>query len=148
MTVHEQSEFSLPGLIWNICLSLVPKCTQNGFEGVIQRSLHSAFENKVCLIATVRLAKPQFIKVRLVIFSSISHSSFSFIPRGLKMVVLFRTKLKSNCYIGIGISCQPLCAVPNCFSWLWRLLCLKILYTCVSFHHVISFIPPQLKNYC
>ncbi|XP_067368321.1 circadian locomoter output cycles protein kaput isoform X3 [Channa argus] len=43
-------------------LNNVPNCTQNGFEGVIQRSLHSSFEDKVCLIATVRLAKPQFIK--------------------------------------------------------------------------------------
>ncbi|KAF0042410.1 hypothetical protein F2P81_005942 [Scophthalmus maximus] len=44
-------------------LNNVPNCTQNGFEGVIQRSLvHSAFEDRVCLIATVRLAKPQFIK--------------------------------------------------------------------------------------
>ncbi|TMS20660.1 Circadian locomoter output cycles protein kaput [Larimichthys crocea] len=44
-------------------LNNVPNCTRNGFEGVIQRSLHSAFEDRVCLIATVRLAKPQFIKV-------------------------------------------------------------------------------------
>uniref|UniRef100_H3BY27 Circadian locomoter output cycles protein kaput n=1 Tax=Tetraodon nigroviridis TaxID=99883 RepID=H3BY27_TETNG len=43
-------------------LNNVPNCTQNGFEGVIQRSLQSAFEDRVCLIATVRLAKPQFIK--------------------------------------------------------------------------------------
>uniref|UniRef100_A0A7N9AWF9 Circadian locomoter output cycles protein kaput n=1 Tax=Mastacembelus armatus TaxID=205130 RepID=A0A7N9AWF9_9TELE len=43
-------------------LNNVPNCTRNGLEGVIQRSLHSAFEDKVCLIATVRLAKPQFIK--------------------------------------------------------------------------------------
>uniref|UniRef100_A0A3P9CXL6 Circadian locomoter output cycles protein kaput n=1 Tax=Maylandia zebra TaxID=106582 RepID=A0A3P9CXL6_9CICH len=43
-------------------LNNVPNCTRNGFDGVIQRSLHSAFEDRVCLIATVRLAKPQFIK--------------------------------------------------------------------------------------
>uniref|UniRef100_A0A8C6MKE3 Clock circadian regulator a n=1 Tax=Nothobranchius furzeri TaxID=105023 RepID=A0A8C6MKE3_NOTFU len=43
-------------------LKKVPNCTGNGFDGVIQRSLHSAFEDKVCLVATVRLAKPQFIK--------------------------------------------------------------------------------------
>uniref|UniRef100_A0A3B4VL88 Circadian locomoter output cycles protein kaput n=1 Tax=Seriola dumerili TaxID=41447 RepID=A0A3B4VL88_SERDU len=43
-------------------LNNVPNCGRNGFEGVIQRSLHSAFEDRVCLIATVRLAKPQFIK--------------------------------------------------------------------------------------
>ncbi|KAM3875660.1 circadian locomoter output cycles protein kaput [Diretmus argenteus] len=40
-------------------LNNVPNCTRNG---VIQRSLHSAFEERVCFIATVRLAKPQFIK--------------------------------------------------------------------------------------
>ncbi|KAM4575407.1 circadian locomoter output cycles protein kaput isoform 1-T3 [Fundulus diaphanus] len=43
-------------------LNNVPKCNRNGFEGVIQRSLHSTFEDRVCLIATVRLAKPQFLK--------------------------------------------------------------------------------------
>ncbi|KAF7667683.1 hypothetical protein LDENG_00052780 [Lucifuga dentata] len=43
-------------------LNNVPNCTRNGFEGVIQRSLHSACEDRVCLVATVRLAKPQFIK--------------------------------------------------------------------------------------
>uniref|UniRef100_UPI0037E81602 circadian locomoter output cycles protein kaput isoform X3 n=1 Tax=Semicossyphus pulcher TaxID=241346 RepID=UPI0037E81602 len=43
-------------------LNNVPNCNRNGFDGVIQRSLHSAFEDRVCLIATVRLAKPQFIK--------------------------------------------------------------------------------------
>lgn len=77
-TVHKLSELSLPArkLICCICLSPVPNCTRNGFEGVIQRSLHSAFEDRVCLIATVRLAKPQFIKVRIIICSSISHSSF------------------------------------------------------------------------
>lgn len=44
-------------------LSTVPNCNRNSFDDVIQRSLHSAFEDRVCLIATVRLAKPQFIKV-------------------------------------------------------------------------------------
>ncbi|XP_072246059.1 circadian locomoter output cycles protein kaput isoform X2 [Leuresthes tenuis] len=43
-------------------LNNVPNCTRNGFEEVLQRTLHSAFEDRVCLIATVRLAKPQFIK--------------------------------------------------------------------------------------
>ncbi|KAM6921164.1 circadian locomoter output cycles protein kaput [Xenentodon cancila] len=43
-------------------LKNVPNCNHNSFEGVIQRSLHSAFTDRVCLIATVRLAKPQFIK--------------------------------------------------------------------------------------
>uniref|UniRef100_A0A665ULF0 Circadian locomoter output cycles protein kaput n=1 Tax=Echeneis naucrates TaxID=173247 RepID=A0A665ULF0_ECHNA len=43
-------------------LNNVSNSAQNTFEGMIQRSLHSAFEDRVCLIATVRLAKPQFIK--------------------------------------------------------------------------------------
>ncbi|XP_030626700.1 circadian locomoter output cycles protein kaput [Chanos chanos] len=43
-------------------LNNVPNSTRNGFEGVIQRSLRPAFEDRVCFIATVRLAKPQFIK--------------------------------------------------------------------------------------
>ncbi|KAM7012476.1 circadian locomoter output cycles protein kaput isoform 3-T3 [Tautogolabrus adspersus] len=43
-------------------LNNVPNCNRNGFDGVIQRSLQSALEEQVCLIATVRLAKPQFIK--------------------------------------------------------------------------------------
>lgn len=56
--------------------SPVPNCSRNGFEGVIQRSLHSAFEDRVCLIATVRLAKPQFIKVGIISCSSTSCFSF------------------------------------------------------------------------
>ncbi|XP_016115939.1 circadian locomoter output cycles protein kaput-like, partial [Sinocyclocheilus grahami] len=40
----------------------MPNSTRNGFEGVIQRSLRPMFEDRVCFIATVRLAKPQFIK--------------------------------------------------------------------------------------
>ncbi|XP_034386028.1 circadian locomoter output cycles protein kaput isoform X11 [Cyclopterus lumpus] len=43
-------------------LNNVAKSTRNGFDGAIRRSLHSAFEGGVCLVATVRLAKPQFIK--------------------------------------------------------------------------------------
>ncbi|XP_038136670.1 circadian locomoter output cycles protein kaput [Cyprinodon tularosa] len=43
-------------------LNNVPNCNRNGFDGVIQRSLHSTFKDSVCLIATVRLAKPQFLK--------------------------------------------------------------------------------------
>ncbi|XP_068600036.1 circadian locomoter output cycles protein kaput [Brachionichthys hirsutus] len=43
-------------------LNNVPHCTRNGFDRILQRSLHSAFDDSVCLIATVRLAKPQFIK--------------------------------------------------------------------------------------
>lgn len=63
-------EMIFPGcvLICRLCSPPVPNCTQNGFEGVIQRSLQSAFEDRVCLIATVRLAKPQFIKVSIISF--------------------------------------------------------------------------------
>ncbi|XP_036410033.1 circadian locomoter output cycles protein kaput isoform X1 [Megalops cyprinoides] len=43
-------------------LNKVSNSTRNGLEGVIQRSLCPAFEDRVCFIATVRLAKPQFIK--------------------------------------------------------------------------------------
>ncbi|XP_051784555.1 circadian locomoter output cycles protein kaput isoform X2 [Erpetoichthys calabaricus] len=43
-------------------LNNVPTSTRNGFEGVIQRSLRPSFEDRICFIATVRLAKPQFIK--------------------------------------------------------------------------------------
>ncbi|KAM9831353.1 circadian locomoter output cycles protein kaput [Neosynchiropus ocellatus] len=45
-----------------VSLSNVPNCPRNSLEGMLQRSLHSAFEDRVCLVATVRLAKPQFIK--------------------------------------------------------------------------------------
>lgn len=41
----------------------VPLATRNGLEGILQHSLQPAFDDKVCFIATVRLAKPQFIKV-------------------------------------------------------------------------------------
>uniref|UniRef100_A0A3P8PFE9 Circadian locomoter output cycles protein kaput n=1 Tax=Astatotilapia calliptera TaxID=8154 RepID=A0A3P8PFE9_ASTCA len=34
----------------------------NGLAGVLQRSLQPAFDDQVCFVATVRLAKPQFIK--------------------------------------------------------------------------------------
>lgn len=52
-------------LNWNL-YPLVPNRTHNGLTGlVIQRSLHSAFEEQLCLVATVRLAKPKFIKVRV-----------------------------------------------------------------------------------
>uniref|UniRef100_A0A4W3ISU6 Clock circadian regulator b n=1 Tax=Callorhinchus milii TaxID=7868 RepID=A0A4W3ISU6_CALMI len=34
----------------------------NGFQGVIQRSLRPPYEDRVCFVATVRLATPQFIK--------------------------------------------------------------------------------------
>uniref|UniRef100_A0A8C1TFW0 Circadian locomoter output cycles protein kaput n=1 Tax=Cyprinus carpio TaxID=7962 RepID=A0A8C1TFW0_CYPCA len=40
----------------------MPLTTRNGLEGILQQSLQPAFDDKVCFIATVRLAKPQFIK--------------------------------------------------------------------------------------
>ncbi|XP_072525682.1 clock circadian regulator b isoform X2 [Salminus brasiliensis] len=43
-------------------LSNMPRTTRNGLEGVLQRSLRPAFDDQVCFVATVRLAKPQFIK--------------------------------------------------------------------------------------
>lgn len=98
----------------------VPNCTRNGFDGVIQRSLHSAFEDRVCLIATVRLAKPQFIKVR--IFNCFSfylvdtHSVSCF--RALK-VALIRTGLSSNGHLrknDLG-PCHLSCVVPSCLCW-------------------------------
>ncbi|XP_068134678.1 circadian locomoter output cycles protein kaput [Hyperolius riggenbachi] len=43
-------------------LNNVPSSTHNGFDGALQRSLRPAFEERVCFVATVRLATPQFIK--------------------------------------------------------------------------------------
>ncbi|XP_068607104.1 clock circadian regulator b [Brachionichthys hirsutus] len=43
-------------------LTSVPNTTRNGLAGVLQRSLQPAFDDQVCFVATVRLAKPQFIK--------------------------------------------------------------------------------------
>ncbi|KAM9314602.1 circadian locomoter output cycles protein kaput-like isoform 2-T2 [Pholidichthys leucotaenia] len=40
----------------------VPNMARNGLAGVLQRSLQPAFDDEVCFVATVRLAKPQFIK--------------------------------------------------------------------------------------
>uniref|UniRef100_A0A667XLG0 Clock circadian regulator b n=1 Tax=Myripristis murdjan TaxID=586833 RepID=A0A667XLG0_9TELE len=40
----------------------IPNVTRNGLAGVLQRSLQPAFDDQVCFVATVRLAKPQFIK--------------------------------------------------------------------------------------
>ncbi|XP_016425989.1 circadian locomoter output cycles protein kaput-like isoform X2 [Sinocyclocheilus rhinocerous] len=43
-------------------LANMPLETRNGLEGILQHSLQPAFDDKVCLTVTVRLAKPQFIK--------------------------------------------------------------------------------------
>lgn len=40
----------------------MPQTTRNGLEGILQHSLQPAFDDQLCFIATVRLAKPQFIK--------------------------------------------------------------------------------------
>ncbi|TRZ04369.1 hypothetical protein DNTS_011031 [Danionella cerebrum] len=40
----------------------MPRATRNGLGGILQHSLQPAFDDQVCFIATVRLAKPQFIK--------------------------------------------------------------------------------------
>lgn len=43
----------------------VPTSSCNGLELSLPRSLQSSLEEQVCLIATVRLVTPQFLKVRL-----------------------------------------------------------------------------------
>lgn len=52
-----------PPLFLGLSVS-VPRVSRNGLEGVLQRSLRPAFDDHVCFVATVRLAKPQFIKAR------------------------------------------------------------------------------------
>lgn len=42
----------------------VPTSSCNGLELTLPRSLQSTLEEQVCLIATVRLVTPQFLKVR------------------------------------------------------------------------------------
>lgn len=55
----------------------VPNITRNGLARVLQRSLQPAFDDQVCFVATVRLAKPQFIKV---LFTKISDIYFKKCP--------------------------------------------------------------------
>ncbi|KAM4854379.1 circadian locomoter output cycles protein kaput isoform 3-T7 [Thomomys bottae] len=43
-------------------LNSVSTSAHNGFEGTIQRTHRTSFEDRVCFVATVRLATPQFIK--------------------------------------------------------------------------------------
>ncbi|XP_028932561.1 circadian locomoter output cycles protein kaput isoform X3 [Ornithorhynchus anatinus] len=43
-------------------LNSVSSSTHNGFEGTVQRSHRPPYEDRVCFVATVRLATPQFIK--------------------------------------------------------------------------------------
>jgi len=42
----------------------VPTPSCNGFESAIARAFRSATEEQICLVATVRLVTPQFLKVR------------------------------------------------------------------------------------
>ncbi|XP_052537438.1 circadian locomoter output cycles protein kaput isoform X4 [Tympanuchus pallidicinctus] len=59
----EQPTYEYVKFIGNFkCLNNVPNSAHNGFEGTIQRSHRPSYEDKVCFIATVRLATPQFIK--------------------------------------------------------------------------------------
>ncbi|EPQ14519.1 Circadian locomoter output cycles protein kaput [Myotis brandtii] len=43
-------------------LNSVSTSAHNGFEGTIQRTHRTSYEDRVCFVATVRLATPQFIK--------------------------------------------------------------------------------------
>nr|XP_032638408.1 circadian locomoter output cycles protein kaput isoform X2 [Chelonoidis abingdonii] len=43
-------------------LNNVPNSAHNGYEGTIQRPHRPSYEDRVCFVATVRLATPQFIK--------------------------------------------------------------------------------------
>uniref|UniRef100_A0A2K5KJA6 Circadian locomoter output cycles protein kaput n=1 Tax=Cercocebus atys TaxID=9531 RepID=A0A2K5KJA6_CERAT len=43
-------------------LNNVSSSAHNGFEGTIQRTHRPSYEDRVCFVATVRLATPQFIK--------------------------------------------------------------------------------------
>ncbi|KAM8808538.1 circadian locomoter output cycles protein kaput isoform 2-T2 [Eudromia elegans] len=59
----EQPTYEYVKFIGNFkCLNNVPNSAHNGFEGTIQRLHRPAYEDKVCFVATVRLATPQFIK--------------------------------------------------------------------------------------
>ncbi|KGL75688.1 Circadian locomoter output cycles protein kaput, partial [Tinamus guttatus] len=59
----EQPTYEYVKFIGNFkCLNNVPNSAHNGFEGTIQRLHRPPYEDKVCFVATVRLATPQFIK--------------------------------------------------------------------------------------
>ncbi|KAM6132807.1 circadian locomoter output cycles protein kaput isoform 2-T2 [Pterocles gutturalis] len=59
----EQPTYEYVKFIGNFkCLNNVPNSAHNGFEGTIQRLHRPSYEDKVCFVATVRLATPQFIK--------------------------------------------------------------------------------------
>ena len=54
----------------------VPTSSCNGLELTLPRSLQSTLEEQVCLIATVRLVTPQFLKVRTLKHVTLSVSLF------------------------------------------------------------------------
>ncbi|XP_041431955.1 clock circadian regulator L homeolog isoform X2 [Xenopus laevis] len=59
----EPSTYEFVKFIGNFkSLNNVPNSTHNGFDGALQRSLRPPYEERVCFVATVRLATPQFIK--------------------------------------------------------------------------------------
>ncbi|KAM8938871.1 circadian locomoter output cycles protein kaput isoform 1-T1 [Pelodytes ibericus] len=59
----EPATYEFVKLIGNFkSLNNVSNSTHNGFDDALQRSLRPAFEERVCFVATVRLATPQFIK--------------------------------------------------------------------------------------
>lgn len=68
-----------------LCVA-VPNITRNGLARVLQRSLQPAFDDQVCFVATVRLAKPQFIKV---LFIKISDIYFENVTFSGKIVMFF-----------------------------------------------------------
>ncbi|OCT96855.1 circadian locomoter output cycles protein kaput [Xenopus laevis] len=59
----EPSTYEFVKFIGNFkSLSNVSSSTHNGFDGALQRSLRPPYVERVCFVATVRLATPQFIK--------------------------------------------------------------------------------------
>lgn len=75
--------FIFPGIALSavdsaLCFA-VPNITRNGLARVLQRSLQPAFDDQVCFVATVRLAKPQFIKVLFTKISDIYFEKFDFL---------------------------------------------------------------------
>ncbi|XP_036619162.1 circadian locomoter output cycles protein kaput isoform X4 [Trichosurus vulpecula] len=59
----EPSTYEFVKFIGNFkSLNSVSSSSHNGFEGTIQRSHRPSYEDRICFVATVRLATPQFIK--------------------------------------------------------------------------------------
>lgn len=70
---EQDSEILMGGIFFYIRITkrkkvssdTVPTSSCNGLELALPRSLQASLEEQVCLIATVRLVTPQFLKVRL-----------------------------------------------------------------------------------